>query len=81
MLMCNFQLKFDIFFEKFDISYHDYFKDEHPYLKQFADDDFMEISDHNLKVTPLGRTFVRNIAMTFDAYLKEDNRPIFSRTI
>ena len=81
MLMCNFQLKFDLFYEKFNISYHDYFKEEHPNLKQFADDGFMEISNEDLKITTLGRTFVRNIAMTFDAYLKGDNKPTFSRTI
>ncbi len=81
MLMCNFQLKFDIFFEKFNISYHNYFKDEHSHLQQFIDDGFMEISDYDLKITPLGRTFLRNIAMTFDAYLKGENKPTFSRTI
>ncbi len=38
----------------------------------------------NLRVLPLGRLLVRNIAMAFDAYLPDQQRaaqPIFSRTV
>jgi len=36
-----------------------------------------------LTLTPLGRVFVRNVAMVFDAYLDRDGarRPAFSRTV
>ena len=39
--------------------------------------------DRLLLVTELGRTFVRNIAMTFDAYLAgpDGNKVTYSRTI
>ncbi len=48
-------------------------------------DGLVEIdSDGNLRVTPLGRLLVRNIAMAFDAYLAEQQRsakPLFSKTV
>ena len=40
-------------------------------------------SDGALRLTPLGRLFVRNVAMVFDAYLGEEAapRPVFSQTV
>ncbi len=38
----------------------------------------------SLRVTPLGRLLVRNVAMVFDAYLakqREEGRPMFSKTV
>ena len=83
-LMCNFTLNFDHFKQKFGISYHDYFKNEHQRLTEFFEDNLMEPSDGGLYITPLGRTFIRNIAMTFDAYLEKEGpgeKTTFSRTI
>jgi len=40
--------------------------------------------DGSLRITPLGRLFVRNVAMLFDAYLPEQQKagqPMFSRTV
>ncbi len=83
-LMCNFRMNFSEFHNKFGIKYSDYFANEHDGLTQFVDDKFMEICDVQLTVTPLGRTFVRNIAMTYDAYLSGSEggkKATFSRTI
>ncbi len=80
-LMCNFHFSFASMKEKFNVDYHEYFKEEHPNLKEFVEDGFMTIDDNSLNVTPLGRTFVRNISMTYDAYLKGDKKATFSRTI
>ena len=44
----------------------------------------MEPPDSTLRITPIGRTFIRNIAMTYDAYLNRElpgKKPTFSRTI
>jgi len=41
-------------------------------------------ADASLRVTPLGRLFVRNLAMVFDAYLalqQRAGRPLFSKTV
>ncbi|MCK4573914.1 MAG: oxygen-independent coproporphyrinogen III oxidase [candidate division Zixibacteria bacterium] len=81
-LMCNFRLKFSELKTRFDIVYHDYFGDDLAGLAGFVDDGFLVESETGLTITPLGRTFVRNIAMTYDAYLKSDSKKAtFSRTI
>jgi oxygen-independent coproporphyrinogen-3 oxidase len=83
-LMCNFRLDFDKFTRRFGVKYQDYFTQEHGRLGEFFADGFLKETEHALEVTPLGRTFLRNIAMTYDAYLDgtgSGKGPIFSRTI
>lgn len=82
-LMCNFRLDYAAFESKFGTSYHDYFSTEHAKLTEFASDTFIDETGQALVITPLGRTFVRNIAMTYDAYLNKGavKGPKFSRTI
>ena len=83
-LMCNFNLDFETFYQKFNIQYHDYFKDDHKTLSEFFVDNFLEAPNGGLRITPIGRTFIRNIAMTFDAYLDQKGpgkKPTFSQTI
>jgi oxygen-independent coproporphyrinogen-3 oxidase len=54
-------------------------------LEAAAADGLVEIeTDGSLRVLPLGRLLVRNLAMAFDAYLpaqREAGRPMFSRTV
>ncbi len=83
-LMCNFQLQFSDFYKKFNIQYHDYFHKEHKELSEFFVDNFLDAPNGGLKITEVGRTFIRNIAMVFDAYLNKESdgkKPTFSRTI
>ena len=83
-LMCNFVLNFTDLKEKYGIDYHIYFFEEHKELKGFFEDGFLNLMPDRLEITELGRTFVRNIAMTYDIYLKKDHgdsKSTFSRTI
>ena len=42
----------------------------------------MELSPDEVRATPLGRIFLRNLAMPFDAYLAAPSeKPVFSRTL
>ncbi len=54
-------------------------------LRPLADDGLVEISgDFDLTVRPVGRVFLRNVAMAFDAYLEGETRPakrLFSQTV
>jgi oxygen-independent coproporphyrinogen-3 oxidase len=54
-------------------------------LEGAAADGLLEIEpDGSLRVLPLGRLLVRNLAMAFDAYLpaqREAGRPMFSKTV
>jgi len=83
-LMCNFRLDIAPFEERFGIRYNDYFSEERTRLSGFVEDALLEVSSDRLVVTQVGRAFVRNIAMTFDAYLKGDapgKKATYSRTI
>ena len=83
-LMCNFQLRFSDLRDRFGLDYESYFGDLHANLEPMKQDGFIEETGEGLHITPLGRTFVRNIAMVYDAYFKsapDGSGPTFSRTI
>jgi oxygen-independent coproporphyrinogen-3 oxidase len=53
-------------------------------LPEFAEDGMVVTDPEEVRVTTMGRIFIRNVAMLFDAYLekKADDAPkIFSRTL
>ena len=53
-------------------------------MQPLADDGLVEITGEEIRATPVGRVFIRNIAMLFDRYLREqqmDSKPLFSRTL
>ncbi len=80
-LMCNFRLDLNKTQKLFDIVADDYFKTELAQLNEFQQDKLLEIDGDIIKVTEIGRNFIRNIAMVFDAYLKNKKDVQFSRTI
>ncbi len=57
------------------------FAEELERLAPLEDDGLVRREGTQLEVTPLGRLFVRNVAMVFDAYLRRSERPRFSRTV
>ncbi len=66
------------------IRFDEYFAAELERLEPMVEDELLTISPDALDLNFLGRLFVRNIAMVFDAYLKEPRegkRPLFSRTL
>jgi oxygen-independent coproporphyrinogen-3 oxidase len=50
-------------------------------LRAFEADGLVVRTGTQLELTPLGRLFVRNVAMVFDAYLKPDAKTRFSQTV
>ncbi|MFY2557391.1 oxygen-independent coproporphyrinogen III oxidase [Corallococcus terminator] len=50
-------------------------------LRRFEEDGLVVRSDTQLELTALGRLFVRNVAMVFDAHLARAEKPRFSRTV
>jgi len=68
----------------FQIRFDEYFASELAELRAMRDDGLVLLSDDEIRVTPLGRIFIRNLAMPFDRYLREqkmDSRPLFSKTL
>jgi oxygen-independent coproporphyrinogen III oxidase len=69
---------------EFHIPFDDYFASELTELAPMRDDGLVLLSPSEIRVTPLGRIFIRNLAMPFDRYLREqkmDARPLFSKTL
>lgn len=81
-IMCNFYLDKVELQNKFGVTFNEYFAAEAPDLDRLESDGFLHIEGGALHVLPLGQAFVRNIAMVFDAYLRNPSAPHrFSRTV
>jgi oxygen-independent coproporphyrinogen-3 oxidase len=65
-------------------AFDDYFAPELAALLPLQDDGLVRVNADEIRASPLGHIFIRNIAMLFDRYLREqqmDQRPLFSRTL
>jgi len=80
-LMCNFRCDFDRIERAFGINFEEHFEEELEQLKDMERDGLVEIKDRAIKILPVGRLLVRNVAMTFDQYLPKKKEMRFSRTI
>ncbi len=82
-LMSNFKLNIPRVEEQFDIKFNEYFKDALETLQPFVDEELLSITDKEIKASQTGTMLIRNIAMAFDAYMKQlsDNSKRFSKTI
>jgi oxygen-independent coproporphyrinogen-3 oxidase len=70
-LMCNFELDFDALGAHYGIPFAEYFAPDIAALKPLAADGLVELTAHDVRVTPRGRLLVRTVAMHFDRYLRE----------
>jgi oxygen-independent coproporphyrinogen-3 oxidase len=69
---------------EFSISFDEYFAAELDRLEEPRSEGLVVLDPGEIRVTPLGRIFIRNVAMVFDRYLQEqemDKRPLFSKTL
>jgi oxygen-independent coproporphyrinogen III oxidase len=69
---------------EFGIDFDTYFGPELERLKEPGADGLVTLTNGEIAVTPLGRIFIRNVAMTFDRYLHDqqmDKQPLFSKTL
>ncbi len=80
-LMCDFFLSYGNYESKFGDKFEVTFADELPQLREFFTDGILVQGDRSLSVTPLGRLFIRNVAMVFDAYLKGPQKVTYSKTV
>lgn len=68
-LMCDLKLDFEERGAAAGIDFREYFADELQALKPLAEDGLLEFEANGLTITPLGRLLIRNVAVTFDAYM------------
>lgn len=81
-IICTLTLEFDWVRQRFGIDPAEHFADALAELEPMAGDGLVTLDASGLRVTPLGRFFLRNICMPFDAYLKlPSDHPIYSRTV
>jgi oxygen-independent coproporphyrinogen III oxidase len=80
-LMCNLSLNFAAMSRRFGIDFVQHFARELESLADLETDKLIVRSSEGLEVTEVGRLFIRNIAMRFDAYLPKESERRFSRTV
>ncbi len=85
-LMCNFHVNAKEVSQLFGIDFTNYFRSEIDELCASdgqADQGLVSVAQDGIEVLPIGRLFVRNVCMVFDAYLKKKNGDgrVFSRTV
>ena len=81
-LMCHFTLTKESFATSYLIDFDKYFAAELDDLREFEHLELVECGSGTISVTPKGRLLVRNIAMVFDRYLRQDRaRRRYSRVI
>jgi oxygen-independent coproporphyrinogen-3 oxidase len=82
-IMCDLELDKAAFGRAWGIDFDAYFADALAELQDMAADGLLTLSPEKIAVTQTGRIFLRNIAMPFDAYLKQQSaeKPRFSKTL
>ena len=83
-IMCDLELDTAVFGKKWNIDFDAYFAGALVELRDMEADGLVKLQGGKLFVTDLGRIFLRNIAMPFDAYLgmqQVEMQPRFSKTI
>lgn len=81
-IMCDMEIDFDAFGKQWAIDFQHYFADALAALHPLQQDGLVAMSAGSVRVTELGRIFLRNIAMCFDAYLAQAvDQPRYSKTV
>ena len=81
-LMCNFNLDKAKVSQELNIEFDQYFAEDLAKLQVFIDDGLIDMDDKHIFIKPHARLLIRNIAMSFDAYMaKQLNKQRFSRVI
>ena len=81
-LLCHGVVVFGEIEAAFGIDFRKYFAAALEGLAGCVADGLVEISATGIRATPLGRVFLRNLAMAFDSYLPSQSaKPLFSKTL
>jgi oxygen-independent coproporphyrinogen-3 oxidase len=80
-LMCHFRVVKSEIEEKYNINFDTYFDYELNQLEDMEKDGLLTLYPDRIDVTPIGRLLIRNIASTFDVYLRNKKERRFSKAI
>ncbi|MCU0938620.1 MAG: coproporphyrinogen III oxidase, partial [Burkholderiaceae bacterium] len=73
-LMCHFEVSKEAIEQAHLIKFDEYFKREIAALKPFEEEGLVENTKEWISVLPRGKLLIRAIAMSFDRYLRSDER-------
>ena len=83
-LLCHAVIRKDEIAQEFGVNFDEYFAPELARLAPFVEDRLVEFAPGEIRVTLLGRIFIRNVALLFDPYLEKQRlaeKPLFSKTL
>ena len=81
-LMCGSTVDMRAIGAKYGIEFHDYFAAELEALEPLVADGLVHVEAASIAITPRGRLLMRNVAMVFDRYLREQREKArYSRVI
>ncbi len=80
-LMCHFRLVKSEVESKHNIDFDTYFETELNQLQDMEKDGLLKLYPDRIDITPIGRLLIRNIASTFDIYLRNKKERRFSKAI
>ncbi len=80
-IMCNLGVEFKKIENMFGINFKTYFEKELEELREMEEDGLIKVEGERIRILPVGRLLIRNVAMVFDAHLKKRKELKFSRTI
>lgn len=80
-IMCNLGVEFKKIEKMFGIDFKTYFEKELEELKEMEEDGLVKLEEDRIRILPVGRLLIRNIAMVFDAHIRKKKELKFSRTI
>jgi oxygen-independent coproporphyrinogen-3 oxidase len=80
--MCNLYIDKNTINKKYSIDFAEYFAEDLPLLSTFIEDGLVINTTDFIRVDQKARLLIRNICMSFDAYMKKHvNQQRFSRVI
>jgi len=80
-LMCDFELRFEELQQRHGIDFTTHFAAALEALRPMERDGLLEIGAEAIRITPTGRFLIRNVCMSFDAYLDGAGRGRYSKTV
>jgi oxygen-independent coproporphyrinogen-3 oxidase len=83
-LLCHAVIRKNEIANEFGINFDNYFAPELSRLAPFVEDRLVEYAPDEIRVTLLGRIFIRNVALLFDPYLEKQRlaeKQLFSKTL
>ena len=80
-LICHFTLEFSVVEKEYNIDFNKHFAVELADLEKMQADGLLVFNNQRIEILPAGKLLVRNICMTFDAYLRQNKEQRFSKVI